>query len=156
MENNEFADNWNSAKWQEHFNKLKKDPEYKKRWIKYRDNQVIEYWNKLVPFKIESDVPDLPKPLKPFFINKLVELGAIPKDKLIDGEWYYGNYRNSEFGKWSKSKNKFYIIRYKFGNRWDSCNHFEDDDGYSLFVPLRKVNNLEKVEINKLISEIEK
>jgi len=33
--------------------------------------------------------------------------------------------------------NKFDHMRYKFGWRKDDCNHFEDDDGFALFVPIR-------------------
>jgi hypothetical protein len=28
-------------------------------------------------------------------------------------------------------------MRYKFGWRKDECNHFEDDDGFALFVPIK-------------------
>jgi hypothetical protein len=32
--------------------------------------------------------------------------------------------------------------RWKFGTSYvDSVNHFEDDDGYDLFVPIRKVSD---------------
>lgn len=154
FESDEFSDDWDGAKWQKHFTRLKIDPEYKKRWFEYRDKKIREYWMNREPFLNESDVPDLPKPLTDFFINRLIELGAIPKSELEDGEWYYGNYRNSEFGKWSSSDNKFHIIRYKFGHRWDNCKHFEDDDGYALFVPLRKVNSTEMEQIIKLQNEI--
>lgn len=155
-ESNEFSGEWNGKRWQEHFKKLKEDPEYKTRWIEWRDNQVIEYWNELKPFQTESDVPDLPKPLTSFFIDKLIELGAIPKEQLKDGVWYYGNFRNSEFGRWNETKQVFEHIRYKFGNRWDSCNHFQDDNGYALFVPLREVNDIEKDKIEKIIDEMDK
>jgi hypothetical protein len=140
---------------QNHITKIKEDPEYKKRWIEFRDSGTIEYWKNLKPFQKESDVPDLPKPLTEFHIKKLIECGAIPKSELKDGEWYYGNYRNSEFGKWNSNKNKFDIIRYKFGLRWDDCYHFEDDDGYALFVPLRLVNSEEMEKIMKTINEMD-
>lgn len=76
------------------------------------------------------------------------------KDILL-GQWYYGNFRNSIFGKWNASKSVFHHIRYSFGYYWDDCNHFEDDNRFALFVPLREAtpdeikNELEKVETSK-------
>lgn len=152
----EFSENWDGPKWQKHFNRLKEDPEYKKRWIEYRDKKTMEYWMELKPFESESDVPDLPNPINDFYVKRLIELGAIPKYKLEDGQWYYGNFRNSIFGKWDEKNQEFKHIRYKFGNRWDSCNHFEDDNGYALFVPLRKVNDEELKKIENVIYEMDK
>jgi hypothetical protein len=28
-------------------------------------------------------------------------------------------------------------MRYKFGWMEDDCNHFEDDDGFALFIPIK-------------------
>jgi hypothetical protein len=81
-------------------------------------------------------------------------LGAIPKSELVDGKWYYGDFRNTDFGRWNALKNEFDHIRYKFGNRWDTCNHFEDDDGFALFTPIREVTEEEMKEIKKLEDEI--
>jgi hypothetical protein len=33
-------------------------------------------------------------------------------------------------------ENVFEHWRYKFGFRLDTCNHFEDDNGFALFVPI--------------------
>ena len=74
---------------------------------------------------------------------KLIHAGAIPKAKLEDGVWYYGEYRNSNFGKWDAVNQKFGLWRHKFGWMWDTCNHFQDDNGYALFVPLRAANEEE-------------
>ena len=109
----------------------------------------------LKPFEKESDVPDLPK-LDDFYINKLIELGGIPKSELEDSQWYYGNFRNSDLGKWDSEKQEFGHWRYKFGHRWDTCNHFEDDNGYALFVPLRKANDEELESIKKIENEASK
>ena len=154
--NNEFDDsnNWNLDNWYEHRKKIKEDPEYKNRWKEHQSSKVKEYWMTLKPFEKESDVPEIPNPLNEFYVKKLIELGAIPKSKLEDGEWYYGNYRNSNFGKWNEDKQRFDIIRYKFGNRWDDCNHFEDDNGYALFIPIRKVKIEEMQQIEKEIDSI--
>ena len=37
-------------------------------------------------------------------------------------------------------KNVFEYWRHKFGVFLDVCNHFEDDDGYALFVPIKEVD----------------
>jgi len=129
---------FNGPEYAEHLKKLRTDPDYLKLYKDHTHNKNVEYWKNLKPFNKESDIPTLPKPLDDFYINKLIELGAIPKLKLKNGVWYYGNYRNSSFGKWNSDKQKFDIIRYKFCYMWDDCNHFEDDDGFALFVPLRE------------------
>lgn len=134
----------NAKDYLEHRKKLKEDPEYSKAFSEYNQKKIKEYWNELKPFKKNSDVPTLPIPLDEFFINKLIELGAISKNELEDGEWYYGECRNSDFGKWDEKEQNFIIMRNKFGNYYkDTCNHFEDDDGFDLFVPLRKANEEE-------------
>lgn len=135
----------------EHQRKLK-NPEYK-HWFKENlINQTKKNWMELKPFVKAEDVPGLPK-MEKFFIDKLIELGAIPKRDLEDGVWYYGEYRNAQLGKWDNENKKFGHWRYKFGYRWDICNHFEDDNGYALFVPLRKANVEELKEIKEIENE---
>ena len=118
-----------------------------------RKVRMIEYWNNLKPFVVESDVPTLPgvekKEWDEFYVPRLLKAGAIDKKDLIDGTWYYGNYRNSKYGKWDAEKQEFGLWRYKFGWRWDTCNHFQDDNGFALFVPLRAANQEEIEEQNK-------
>lgn len=143
-------------KYHKHLKRFKEDEEYKKRWFEYRDAQIIKYWSELKPFRKSTDVPDLPKPLTEFFISRLIELGAIPKSELKDGHWYYGDYRNTKFGRWNQEKNVFDHIRYSFGSYWDTCNHFEDDDGFALFTPLREVTEEEREEIKRAEDEISK
>jgi hypothetical protein len=106
----------------------------------------------LKTFNKAEDVPHLPK-MNDFYTNRLIELGAIPKQKLEDGVWYYGNYRNSDLGKWNERTQKFGLWRNKFGWMWDTCNHFQDDDGFALFVPIRKANRQELEEIKKIEDE---
>jgi hypothetical protein len=109
-----------------------------------RKARIVELWNNLKPFVNAEDVPNLPtaeaKEWNGFYVPKLIKAGAIPKEKLADGIWYYGEYRNANFGKWDAIKQEFGIWRYKFGWRWDTCKHFQDDDGYALFVPIRAAN----------------
>lgn len=133
----------------EHRRRLKEDPFYAKEVEEKEYKDLIDYWNRLKPFKLETDVPHLPNELTDFFINKLIELGAIPLNKLEVNEWYYGNYRNANIGKWDGKK--FKHIRFSFTHYWDECNHFQQDDGFALFVPLRKAT---KEEIKNELKEL--
>jgi hypothetical protein len=123
-----------------------------------RKARVIEHWNNLKPFTKADDVPELPnvgtKEFNEFYVPRLIKAGAIPKDKLVDGVWYYGDYRNSNFGKWDAIKQEFGLWRYKFGWRWDTCNHFQDDNDFALFVPIRKATEEEVEKQNQI--EIER
>ena len=139
----------------EHIQRMKNDPEYVKEFKNQQDAYLRNYWMKLKPFQIETDVPELPI-MNDFYINRLIELGAVPKSDLEDGIWYYGGYRNSNTGKWNKKTQKFDHYRWKFEWREDDCNHFEDDNGYALFVPLRKANQEELEQIEKIRKEYEK
>lgn len=142
-------------KHREHLKRMKEDPEYRESERKRIELQRRESWEKLKPFVKSSDVPNIPNPIDEFYTNRLIELGAIPKEKLVDGQWYYGDYRNSDFGRWNEEKQEFNIIRSKFGHSfWDNCNHFEDDDRYALFVPLREVTPDEMTEIGKSLKEV--
>ena len=112
-----------------------------------RKKAMIKYWNELKPFKTPGDVPTIPradeKEYKEFYVPRLIAAGAIPKEDLVDGQFYYGEYRNANVGKWNAEKNVFDHWRYKFGFRLDKCNHFEDDNGFALFVPIRLANENE-------------
>ena len=78
---------------------------------------------------------------KTFYVPKLIELGAIPKDKLIDGKTYIGDTRNTDRAIWNAKKNTFIYMRTKWGNTFeDEVNHFEDDDHYALFVPIKQLD----------------
>lgn len=135
--------------YKKHIDRLKSDPEYAAAHKEAEEQKQREWWMTLKPFASETDVPHLPK-MTEFFINRLIALGAIPKKDLEDGVWYYGNYRNTVYGKWNSKTSKFDHYRYKFGYREDDCNHFEDDNGYALFVPLRKANETELIEIKEI------
>lgn len=63
---------------------------------------------------------------------------VIPKSELVKDCEYQGNCRNSDVAVWNGSK--FVYSRYKFGSWYDEeINHFEDDDGYDVFVPMKIV-----------------
>jgi len=106
-----------------------------------REKRIKEYWNDLPKFETPNDVPELPtvdeKEWKEFYVPRLIKAGAIPKKDLVDGQVYIGNHRNTTVARWNQETNKFDHMRYKFGWLEDECNHFEDDDGFALFVPIR-------------------
>ena len=57
------------------------------------------------------------------------------KKDLEVGQEYWGYCRNSDKAIWTGKE--FEYKRYKFGSYYtDTINHFEDDDGYDLFVPV--------------------
>ena len=108
-----------------------------------REAQKLEAWNNLKHFETPEDVPDIPVVKDPeeyrvFYIKRLVNAGAIPKKDMVDNQVYIGKHRRCTVARWNKLKNKFEYWRYKFG-MWfiDDCNHFEDDNGYALFVPIK-------------------
>jgi len=101
-----------------------------------------EEWNNLKTFEKPEDVPNIPIVNKNeyanFYIPRLIKAGAIPKKDLVDGGIYIGEHRRCKISRWNKGKNKFEYIRDKFGMKiLDECNHFEDDNGYALFVPIK-------------------
>ena len=112
-----------------------------------RKRRMLEYWNNLPKFEKPEDVPNIPRvdpvEYKEFYVPKLIGAGAIPKNELVDGQFYFGEYRNANVGRWLAEKQVFEHWRYKFGYRLDDCNHFEDDNGYALFVPIRLANEQE-------------
>jgi hypothetical protein len=105
-----------------------------------RKRKIKEYWEKIPKFVTHNDVPDLPKvdiqEWKDFYVPKLIEAGAIAKKDLIVDQYYIGNHRRATVAKWDGKE--FVYNREKFGNVYeDKCNHFEDDDSFALFVPIR-------------------
>lgn len=103
-----------------------------------RRAKLKDYWTNLKPFKDIYDVPDLPKvdekEWKEFYVPKLIDAGAIPKKDLIVGEYYIGRHRCTNIGKWNGKT--FDYWKWEFFPLEDECNHFEDDDGFALFVPI--------------------
>ena len=106
------------------------------------EERLREHWEKLKPFNEPHDVPNIPivdKELyESFYVPRLIRAGAIPKKDLIDGQVYIGEHRRCNVAKWDKEKNHFTYNRHKFSFTFeDRCNHFEDDNGYALFVPIK-------------------
>lgn len=101
---------------------------------------VLKYWQDRKPFKDEDDIPPIPKVGKEDYENiiipNIIRCGGIPKDELIVGETYIGNCRNAHEAVWNGEK--FTYMRTKFGYTYpEDINHFEDNDGYDLFLPIK-------------------
>lgn len=110
---------------------------------KKEDADEIEKFNRLNPFRTIDDIPSIPKIKDPrtyeeVVVKNLIRCGAISKDKLEIGAIYEGNCRNTDKATWNGKQ--FEYKRYKFGE-WqdDKINHFQDDNGYDLFVPIKKL-----------------
>ncbi len=101
----------------------------------------MELWKNLPHFEKPEDVPHIPfvnsEEYKTFYIPKLIDAGAIPKHELIDGTIYIGNHRRAKRARWNKERDVFEYWRRKYQWNIDECNHFEDDNGFALFVPLK-------------------
>lgn len=105
------------------------------------EKKIIEFFRNLQPFEDEHNIPDIPKVSSEIYtqeiIPNLIRCGAIPKSQLIEGKTYIGSCRNTSKAVWNGSC--FEYDRYKFGTTYlDHINHFEDDDGYDLFVPIQE------------------
>ena len=105
-----------------------------------RYNNTLEYWRNRKPFRNEDDIPPipivLPKDYEEVIVPNIVRCGGIPKDKLIVGETYIGDCRNASEAVWNGKT--FTYMRTKFGTTYpEDINHFQDDDGYDVFVPIK-------------------
>ena len=108
-----------------------------------RYNDILEYWKNRNPFKNEDDMPSVPIVIKEDYDNiiipNIIRCGGIPKEELIVGETYIGNCRNASEAVWNGEK--FTYMRTKFGATYsENINHFQDDDGYDVFVPIKMKN----------------
>ena len=92
------------------------------------------------PYLVPSIPTNVPDPIyKGLIIPALESRGAILKKDLEIGIKYLGECRNSETAIWLGDK--FEYDRYKFGTTFkETINHFEDDDGYDLFVPIKRLD----------------
>ena len=101
-----------------------------------------KYWDKLKKFETIDDVPDLPvvseKDWKEYYVPILIKCGAIPKNDLIVGKDYIGNCRNSGIAKWNGEQFEYNRTKWGFSYK-DKINHFEDDNGFDLFVPIKLI-----------------
>jgi len=107
---------------------------------------LIENYRELLTnrkFEKVDDIPEFPgyeseKEYKEL-IDLYIKAGAIPMSELKPGGWYIGQCRNTTIAQWWP-RSGFNYIRYKLGDKYvDTINHFEDDDGYDLFVPFKLI-----------------
>lgn len=106
---------------------------------RYKD--ILEYWKTREPFKNEDDIPDIPivkkEDYEKVIIPNIIRCGGIPKSQLKSHTTYIGSCRNTTEAEWT-GKN-FIYCRHKWGTEYiDDVNHFEDDDGYDLFIPIKE------------------
>ena len=122
---------------QEELEKLKEKVKQEK---ERRKKAVFEYWKNRLPFLDEDDIPDIPIVDKDKYdeiiIPNIIRCGGIPKKDLVVGKTYIGSCRNASEAIWDGEK--FTYMRTKFGYTYpEDINHFQDDDGYDLFVPIK-------------------
>lgn len=116
----------------------------------------FEYWNNLPKIETRNDIPPLPRMdnnrelWETFYVVKLIEAGAIPKKDLEDGKYYVGRCRNASVARWDEEQNEFVYARQKFNYVFpETINHFEDDDFFDLFVPIKEATE-EQIKNNKV------
>ena len=109
---------------------------------------LIKRFQEMEPFDGDIDrIPLVPvvdeKIYQEHIIPNLIRCGAIPKDKLIVGHTYLGDCRNAHKAVW-KENGRFEYMRTKFGCEYlEQINHFQDDDGYDVFTPIKDVTGEE-------------
>lgn len=121
--------------------------------VEERLKNIYSYWEKRKPFTDHEDIPSFPqynenvfgkkaaKELQEYVTKRYVELGAIPKKDLVVGHTYEGDCRNAQTAVW-KENGRFEYQRTKFGCTYpEEINHFEDDNGYDVFVPIKDVTD---------------
>jgi hypothetical protein len=105
-----------------------------------RYNDILEYWKNRKPFRDEDDIPSVPIVRKEDYDNiiipNIIRCGGIPKEELIVGKTYIGDCRNAGEAVWNGER--FTYMRTKFGTTYpEDINHFQDDDGYDVFVQIK-------------------
>ena len=92
---------------------------------------IKKHLQEMKPFTDIDDIPTVPKmetpeDYKEYVIKNYIRCGAIPKKDLIVGKTYLGDCRNASEAIWIYD---------------EEINHFEDDNGYDLFVPMKLKDN---------------
>lgn len=120
-------------------------------------NRIKKLFEEMKPFGDSIfKVPQIPifdkedsKLYEDIVVKNLIRCGAIPKSELEVGSWYLGRYRNAQYGRWNgkvfeheKMECGFWFKETKQGN------HFEDDNGYALFVPIKKIDKPENLNLD--------
>ena len=108
-------------------------------------NDIRDLFDNLKSFQTIDDIPDIPyfkdkKLYEEIIVKNLLRCGAIPIDQLEIGKKYKGTCRNTSEAIWNGKE--FEYERYKWGMSYiDTIHHFQDDDGYDVFVPIEKIIN---------------
>lgn len=81
----------------------------------------------------------MPKPVNDWWLGMVRTKNLyVMKDGLKVGEIYYGTCRNADHARWNGEV--FTYIRSKFGTQFpEDINHFEDDNGFDLFLPFFQI-----------------
>ena len=113
-------------------------------YTQQQDVKVVHAWRRLNTPLGPGNEPTPPKCspaiYKGIVIPALIRMGAIPKSELKVGHQYKGYCRNASTAIWLGDK--FEYQRYKFGETFpEKINHFEDDNGYDLFVPYKDLDH---------------
>ncbi len=107
---------------------------------KERLGKTLDYWRNRPPFKDEDDIPPIPivstEDYEGVIVPNIIRCGGIPKENLIPGKTYIGDCRNATEAVWDGEK--FTYMRTKFWYTYpEEINHFQDDDGCDVFVPIK-------------------
>ena len=97
--------------------------------------ETLENMTSLSPEYIHVPIMRNKEDYEKYVVKNFIRCGAIPKKDLVIGKTYIGSCRNASEAVWLGEQ--FEYDRYKFGFTFkEKINHFEDDNGYDLFVPL--------------------
>lgn len=99
--------------------------------------ETLENMTSLSPEYIHVPIMRNKEDYEKYVVKNFIRCGAIPKKDLVIGKTYIGSCRNASEAVWLGEQ--FEYDRYKFGFTFkEKINHFEDDNGYDLFVPLHE------------------
>lgn len=101
--------------------------------VHYENHKTFQLDDNDIEFPLINN-PELRKWME----NKFIELSALPKDKLEIGKYYYGASRNTDEAMWNGNTFEYEVHKFGFTYK-DNINHFQDDDGYDVFVPIKLV-----------------
>ena len=111
------------------------------KWAEFLDKKLGEQGKIDEELLCYIDVPIcFNKDEETFLQNTLIKHGAIPLNELEVGKTYIGTCRNASEAVWLGDK--FEYMRTKFGSTFpEKINHFQNDDGFDVFVPIKVKNN---------------
>ena len=106
-------------------------------------DKIIKQFETMEKFHDVDYIPSIPivdqDTYNNIIIPNLIRCGAIPKKELTIGKTYIGNCRNANKAVWDGKV--FIYQRTKFGHTSsEKINHFEDDNGFDLFIPIRTID----------------